>query len=94
MSGRNVFELTPEEQSNVRGALQFLRHRVGGWEPLAIAIHVKDRTLAKIAGGRATVTPALAFKVARFTKVSMDDMLTGKFPAPGTCPYCGHVKAE
>ncbi len=27
---------------------------------------------------------------AKFAKVGVDDVLTGKFPAPGTCPHCGH----
>jgi hypothetical protein len=25
-------------------------------------------------------------------KVTVDDVLTGRFPAPGTCPHCGHMK--
>jgi hypothetical protein len=26
--------------------------------------------------------------------MSIDDLLAGQFPAPGGCPYCGHVDEE
>jgi hypothetical protein len=82
-------DLTAEEQVRVRAALRFLRLRCGGWAPLARALHLKDTTVANVANGRA-VTPTVAFRVARLAAVGVDDMLAGRFPAPGTCPYCGH----
>ncbi len=86
-------DLTKQEQTNVRTALRFLRSRCGGWKPLAAALHMNPITLGKAIQGR-TVTPNLAFRVARFAGVSFDDLLAGKYPAPGTCPYCGHVKED
>jgi len=53
------------------------------------ALRYKARTLARVAETRA-VSPIVAFRIARLAKVPVDDVLTGRFPAPGTCPYCGH----
>ena len=91
--GPSSLDLTSEEQQHVRAALQFLRRRTGGWEPLAKVLHTSDESLRHIAAGR-NVTPTLAFRVARFSKVTLDDVITGVFPGPGTCPYCGHRKEE
>lgn len=82
-------DLTESEQTNVRTALKFLKLRCNGWEPVAKILHVNPRTLAKLDRGR-TVTPTMAFRIARFAKVSVDDVLMGKFPEVGTCPHCGH----
>lgn len=83
-------DLSKDEQARVRAALQFLRRRMGGWETLAKALHFTEKTLSKM-GGHATVTPTCAFRVARLVSVPIDDLLAGRFPAPGACPYCGHV---
>jgi hypothetical protein len=85
-------DLTAQEQTNVRTALHFLRNRCGGWAPLGKALHFKDATLGTVAGGR-PVSPTLAFRVARLGGVTVDDVLAGRFPAPGTCPHCGHYEA-
>lgn len=86
-------DLTKEEQAAVRGALQFLRRRFGGWGPLGKALKMRDSTLAHVGSGKA-VGPLIAFRVARFARVTVDDLLVGKFPAEGTCPYCGHCPAS
>lgn len=91
MSARG--DLTAEEQANVRAALQFLRARCGGWAPLAKVLRFKDTTLSNVASQR-TVTPVVAFRVARLAKVGVDELLAGKFPAPGTCPHCGHLRED
>lgn len=85
-------DLTVEEQTHVRTALKFLRSRCGGWAPLAKALHFKNTTVANVANGR-SVSAALAFRVARLGRVTVDDVLAGRFPAPGTCPHCGHHEA-
>jgi len=82
-------DLTSEEQTNVRTALKFLRSRCGGWEPLAKALGFKSITLSHVAGGR-TTSASLAFYVARLAGVPVDDVLAGRYPGEGTCPYCGH----
>ena len=86
-------DLTTQEQTHVRTALRFLRTRCGTWTALSRALRFGENTVANVVRGQ-TVSPALAFRVARFAKASVDDVLTGRFPAPGTCPYCGHMKEE
>jgi hypothetical protein len=93
MRSSSKADLTKEEEARVRAALRFLRTRVGGWAPLAKVLGFKETTIANVVGGR-TVSASLAFRVARFVKVSVDDLLAGNFPAPGACPHCGHVKTE
>ncbi len=80
-------QMTPEEQTNVRAALRFLRARFGGWLALARTLGV-SRSTAK----RADPGPVLAFRVARLAGVGVDAVLSGAFPSPGTCPNCGHVQ--
>ncbi len=86
-----ITDLTNQEQTHVRTAMRFLRTRCGTWQALSKALRLGESTVANIVGGR-TVGPVVAFRVARFAKVTVDDVLTGRFPAPGTCPYCGHLK--
>lgn len=85
-------DLTPQEQTNVRTALKFLRSRCGTWETLAKALRLAETTVSETASVRRTPSPLVVFRVARFAKVSVDDVLAGKFPAPGTCPHCGHCE--
>jgi hypothetical protein len=82
-------DLGAQEQTNVRAALRYLRLRLGGWAPLARALRFKHGTIAHVVGGKA-VSASIAFRVARLTGVSIDDLLAGKYPPPGTCPHCGH----
>lgn len=72
---------------NVRAAIRFLRIRCGGWVPLSKALRFTRSTLQKVGA-----TPAVAFRVARLAGVGVDDLLAGKYPPPGTCPHCGHVR--
>jgi hypothetical protein len=82
-------DLTTAEQANVRAALRFLRARCGGWTNVGKVLRFKDTTLSAVAGGKKTASAVLAFRVARFAKVSVDDVLAARFPPPGTCPHCG-----
>jgi nicotinate-nucleotide pyrophosphorylase len=84
-------DLTTQEQMHVRTALKFLRSRCGTWATTAKVLNLGESTLSDVAAGRKTAGPVLAFRVARLAKVSVDDVLTGRFPAPGTCPHCGHT---
>jgi hypothetical protein len=87
-------DLTVKEQTNVRAALAFLRLRCGGWGPLAKVLRFKGTTLSAIRCGDKIVSPTLAFRIARVAKVGVDEVLTGKFPEPGTCAHCGHRAEE
>jgi len=85
-------DLSPTEQTNVRTALKFLRTRTGRWGTLAKALRFSEGALANAASGRTSVSPTLVFRIAKFASVPVDDVLTGRFPAPGTCPHCGHCQ--
>jgi len=85
-----VTDLNTKEQDCVRAALRFLRARCGGsWEPVAKALGFQPQTLKHVIQGRA-VSASLAVRTARFADVSIDALLQGQFPPPGTCPHCGH----
>ena len=83
-------DLTEQEEANVRAAIRFLRLRVGDWETLAKVIRFSKDTVRHVIEDGRPVTPTMAFRVARIAQVPIDDLLTGKYPAPGTCPHCGH----
>jgi hypothetical protein len=83
-------DLTPTEQTHIRAALAFLHRRCGTWAATSALLHFKDTTLGNIACGHKLPTVTLALRIARVAKVGVDDVLTGKFPSPGTCPACGH----
>lgn len=87
-------DLTAAEQTNVRTALKFLRLRCGTWVALAKVLGVAELSLAGVMHSRKMVSASLTFRVARLAKVSVDDVLAGRFPAVGTCPYCGHRPTE
>lgn len=82
-------DLTKEEQDHVREALRFLRIRFGKNALLAEAVRLATGTMRSTMNGHKTVSAAVAFRVARLAQVSVDDVLAGKFPVPGTCPHCG-----
>jgi len=84
-----VIDLTLKEQKAVRIVLRILRLRVGGWAPLAKALHFEADTLEKVTNGRRPVSARMAFVVSRFVDVSFDDLIAGKYAHEGTCPYCG-----
>lgn len=83
-------DLTNEEQTHVRTALRFLFNRCGGWKPLAKVLGYGPTRAKQVAYGR-SVSAAMAFRVARLAQVSVDDVLTGKYPSSTACPHCGHV---
>jgi hypothetical protein len=87
-------DLTKDEQASVRAALRFLRARCGGWANAGKALRFGDGTLSDLANGRGVPSPLLAFRIARLAKVGVDDVLAGRFPPAGTCPHCGHARAE
>jgi hypothetical protein len=79
-------KLTDKEQRNVRAALRFLRHRAGGWQPVAATLERSTITLSMVAFGRRSANAELAFGVARVMGVSIDDLLSGGLHI---CPHCG-----
>lgn len=86
-------DLSPQEQARVRAAISYLRVRVRGWEQLAKSLGFQSKTLASIVNGT-PVSAALTFRVARFAKVRIDELLGGEYPPAGVCPYCGRGGQE
>lgn len=82
-------DLTTQEQAHVRTALRFMRTRFGAWAAVSQALQFKESTLANVMAGH-PASASMAIRVARLAGVPVDDVLTGKYPAPGTCPHCGH----
>lgn len=91
MAARRDSDLTAEEQANVRAVLTFLRTRCGGWDGVAKALRFNATHIVDTFNGRASATASMAFRISRLVRVSVDDVVSGKFPPPHTCPHCGHV---
>lgn len=82
-------DLTKEEQEHVTAALRFLAIRFGQIKLLAEALRCDARTICKVTGGKDAISPTMAFRLARLASAGVDDVLAGRWPAPGTCPHCG-----
>jgi len=81
--------LTYAERVNTAAALRFLRLRFGTWQALAEALGVKHETAASYACRPKCIGPGMVLRIASVAGVRVDDVLSGAFPAPGTCPTCG-----
>lgn len=84
-------ELTREEQANVRHALAVLRVRHGSFKEVAAVMGVNRNHLTEMANGNEKPGAGLAIRVARVAGVPVDDVLSGAFPRPGSCPMCGRT---
>ena len=88
-------DLTDEEQKSVRTAIRYLSRRCGRLTVLAEQIHMRENSLSKILRGRShAVTARVAILVARFSGVTIDELMKGRAVPPGTCPFCGHPPDE
>jgi hypothetical protein len=89
---RRSHDLTPEEQTNVRAALRFLRTRLGSTSKLAAALRANIGTLRAVClpHGRAP-SAAVAIRAARVAGVSVEDVLSGAWPPARACPHCGRA---
>lgn len=67
-----------------------LRRRLGGWEPLAKALRMNNRTLQ---GHGSDVAPsaAVAIRAARLAGVTVEELFAGRWPVEGACPHCGRT---
>ncbi len=70
-------------------ALRVLTKRYGSQPALAEAMGLKVATVKYAAKARGTVTAGVALRAARAAKVPLEDVLAGRWPKPGACPYCG-----
>ena len=81
--------LTPAEQENVKKALRVLKLRLGGTDALAKALKSSVSALVWSCGANGHPTAGTAVRAARLAKVPIDDVVEGRFPRSGCCPYCG-----
>jgi hypothetical protein len=88
---RRSSDLTPDEHARVRTALRFLRVRQGGTVKLAKALRVNVASIQRGCGGDGKPSAGLALRAARLAGVPVEDILTGAWPEPGTCPHCGRT---
>ncbi len=80
-------KLSPEQAANVRIALKVLKIRYGTLQKLAELMHVTLGSLTRVLA--AEPNAGLALRIAQVAGVPVDDILTGAFPKPGSCPMCG-----
>jgi hypothetical protein len=85
-----TLDLSVDEQEHVRNAIHFLRLKLGTWKSLARLLHFEEITLTQSADGSRSVTASMAFRIARVANIKVDELITGHFPVPGTCPRCGY----
>jgi CI repressor-like protein len=74
-----------------RNALRFLRARMGGEANLASALKVSRKTLDTVCAKGGRPSAGLVIRAARVAGASVEELLSGHFPAPGVCPYCGRA---
>ena len=86
----STLDMTIQQQEHVRNALYFLRAKFGSWRPLARALHYEEQTMVQCANATRGIAAGMAFRVARFVNVTIDALLSGKFPEPGVCPRCAY----
>ena len=85
-----MIDLSPVEQDRVRVALRVLHAKAGAWKTIAPGLGVSRKTIVNVACGVKGVSARMALRTARMAGVSFEDLVTGKYPPPGTCRICGH----
>jgi len=89
---REKHRLTEEEEAGVRRALGALRIRLGNWRNVAKALKTDRTTITRVVCIRKRASAGFAVRVARLLGIPVADVLTGSFPKPKQCPFCGsHV---
>jgi DNA-binding XRE family transcriptional regulator len=68
--------------------------RTGSIQALAYKMGIDRTTLGHAMKGRPAPGIALALEVARVAGVTIDDVLAGRFPPPGSCPHCGACEGD
>jgi hypothetical protein len=84
--------LTAAQQANVRRAISALRLRYGSAKVLAGMMGISAAAFWKARAPSRQQSPRLALVVARVACVSVDDVLTGAWPA--VCQHCGGTGYE
>lgn len=74
--------------------MRFLRVKCGSWYAMARACRLGESTVSNAVRGEKAVSAEMLVRVAKLAGVGIDDVLKARFPPPGTCPYCGHRRAD
>lgn len=86
-------DLSLDQQKCVLDCLYLLRGRFETWETVERALPISHSMRCEITSGRAEVSTAIAFRIAKFMGVSLYDVLNGTAAPPGMCPHCGKMIA-
>lgn len=84
-------DLSLDEQQNVLALLRALRSRFGNWISVERAVPISHSQRVEVTAGRAEVSTAIAFRMAKLLDVSLYDVLKGTALPPNMCPHCGGV---
>jgi DNA-binding XRE family transcriptional regulator len=84
-------QLTPEESACVLVALEFMIARTGSMQALAYKMGIDRTCVRRAVKGKPEPGVAMALELARVVGVTVDDVLAGRFPPPGSCPHCGGI---
>jgi hypothetical protein len=61
---------------------------------VAKTLGINETSLSNVIYGHRGVGADLAVRVARFARVGVDDVLSGRFPDKDACPHCGQRRIE
>ena len=86
---RRSSDLTPEEMAYAKVALRVLRLRVGTIRQLATELSANPKTLAAALSKKGKPTAGLMLRAARIAGVPLEEILSGAWPKPNSCPRCG-----
>ena len=83
--------LTAEQAGNVRAALRVLLVRYGSSRKLARAMAVYYKAIERVLRRYRRPTVLMARKAAELAGVTPEELASGEFPKPGSCPLCGRT---
>ncbi len=86
---QDIDGLPESERANVRRVLKMLHTRYGSWDAVGAELGLKPKTVQTAARAKGKPTAGIALRVARLVAVPVEDVLSGAFPKPGSCPMCG-----
>jgi transcriptional regulator with XRE-family HTH domain len=87
-------DLTKREQGRVLAVLRMLRIRLGRLRKLADALGFSEQAVMPVLKERRPPSAVFALRVARIAGVPVEDILSGAYPPPGTCPRCGYCASD
>jgi hypothetical protein len=88
---RRASDLTPDEQANVKRALQVLMARLGSGRKLAEATNCTLSVIRWWMSAPGKPSAGIALRAARLAGVPFEDLLSGAWPKAGSCPHCGRL---